>query len=661
MRDALATLPIPGRLLALLLLLLSALMAPHASNLSPSVLAFFYITAVWRMLAIHRPDWMPGRWTLMLLMVAALALVVFSTEISDGRLAGTALLVVMLGLKLLELRARRDIHVTVFLGYFLVLTQLLYDQSLALAIYLFVGVVALTVIQVGLNRVHVDLLRQARNTLAILGGALPLALVVFLLFPRLDAPLWAINTNSAVTGISGEMTLGDIGKLSQSNAVAFRATFFGAEPRPEQRYWRGPVLWQTDGRRWSGSARTALLQQPTTRRSAPLQYEVIMEPTGEYWMFGLDLVVDIPQGAQLNRNSALVGKQRIDKRLSYRAGSDPYQSPAMLGEYERELGLQLPQQLSARIRELAGRWQAEAAGEPAQIAQKALDFFRQQPFVYTLAPGQLGNDPVDQFLFDTQRGFCEHYASGFVTLMRAAGVPARIVIGYQGGEFNPRAGHWIVRQSDAHAWAEIWLAGSGWSRFDPTAAVAPERIERSINNSVAGEGAAIVYRGDGDGMFSDLLRNVEWIADAVDLGWHRWVIGFSAERQSNLLQMLGLGELRGLGLAIALLIGAALAAGLAYLVMRWRQPKIRDPLPRMWQRFVVKLRRAGITVHNWQGADTVCSLAMQRFPGASDQLVAINRLYVQLRYGRRRDPRQMQSLQQRIRALRLRARDAVAQ
>lgn len=660
MPDALATLPIPGRLLALLLLLLAALMAPHASNLSSSVLAFFYITAGWRMLAIRHPDWMPGRWTLMVLMIAALALVVLSTEVRDGRLAGTALLVVMLGLKLLEVRARRDIHVTVFLGYFLVMTQLLYDQSLPLAIYLFIGVLALTVIQVGLNRVHVDLVRQARNTLSMLAASLPLALVVFLLFPRLNAPLWAINASTSVTGISDEMTIGDIGKLSQSNAVAFRATFFGAEPLPEQRYWRGPVLWQTDGRRWSGSARTTLPQQAGSRQAAPLHYEVIMEPTGEYWMFGLDLVVDVPDGAQLNRNHALVAEQRINQRFSYRAGSDPAMRPAMLGSYERELGLQLPPQVSRRVRDLASKWRDDAGGDALAIAQQALDYFREQPFVYTLAPGQLGNDPVDEFLFDSQRGFCEHYATGFVTLMRAGGVPARVVIGYQGGEFNPHAGHWTVRQSDAHGWAEIWVAGRGWLRIDPTAAVSPERVERSINNNLTSEGAAIVYRDAGDGMLSGLLRNAVWIADAVDLGWHRWVIGFSAERQSSLLQKLGLGDLRGLGLALALLIGATLAAGLTWLMMRLRQPKLRDPLPRMWQRFVGKLRRAGISVHNWQGADTVCSMAMQRYPTASDQLVAINRLYVQLRYGRRRDPRQMQALRQRIRVLRLRPGDAVA-
>jgi hypothetical protein len=252
--------------------LLGLLMAPHAANLDAAILAFFYATALWRLWAIRQPRALPGRWMLLLLTVAALALVLFSSDLADGRTAGTALLVVMLGLKLLELRARRDIHVTVFLGYFLVLTQFLYDQSLWLAIYLFTGVVALTVIQVGLNRVRIDLRLQLRNTGFMLAGALPLASVLFLLFPRLDTPLWALNHASATTGISNDMTIGDIGRLSQSNEIAFRVRFLGTEPTAEQRYWRGPVLWQTDGRHWTAGGRTLRELSPRAAGTPPIRY-----------------------------------------------------------------------------------------------------------------------------------------------------------------------------------------------------------------------------------------------------------------------------------------------------------------------------------------------------------------------------------------------------
>ncbi|MDJ0741079.1 MAG: DUF3488 and transglutaminase-like domain-containing protein [Gammaproteobacteria bacterium] len=655
MRDAVAALPIPGRLLGALLLLLAGLMAPHAANLDPAILGFFYITALWRFTAIQHAHWMPRRWLLLIMMLGALALVVITTGLADGRVAGTALLVVMLGMKLLEVRARRDIHITVFLGYFLVMTQFLYDQSLWLAAYLFLGVVALTVIQVGLNRVHVDLRLQVRHTGSMLAAALPLATVMFLLFPRLDTPLWAIHSAAATTGISGDMTLGDIGKLTQSNEVAFRVRFDDAAPPPEQRYWRGPVLWQTDGRHWSAGMRPVPTARSAAHAPAPLRYEVTLEPTGEYWLFGLDLVVDAPDGAHLNRNAALIAQQRIHKRHSYRAGSDPARRPDGLSAAERRMALQLPSRVSARVRALAQRWQDAGSGDPRAVSNQALRHFREQPFVYTLAPGTLGADPVDEFLFDTRRGFCEHYATSYVTLMRIAGVPARVVLGYQGAERNPHAEHWVVRQSDAHAWAEIWVPGEGWVRVDPTAAVAPERIEQSIDTARSQAGDRVVFATAADGLLGGLWRNAAWIADAVDLGWYRWVVGFSALRQQNLLSQFGLSDLKGVALAIALVIASAMAVAVVYLVARLPKPVRRDPLQTLWQRFVDKLQRAGLRPRPWQGADTVCGEAIQRFPAAADQLVAISRLYVQLRYGRRRDARQMSALRQRIRVLRLRS------
>ena len=655
MRDALASLPVPGRLLAILLMLLAGLMAPHAANLDPLILTFFYATALWRLLVIRHPHWMPGRWLMFLLMIGALTLVLFTTGLHDGRLAGTALLVVMLGLKLLEIRARRDIHVTVFLGYFLVLTQFLYDQSLSLAAYLFAGVLALTVIQVGLNRVRVDLRLQLRHTAGMLAGALPLATVIFLLFPRLDTPLWAISSSSSFTGISDDMTLGDIGKLTQSNEVAFRVRFFDPPPPPQQRYWRGPVLWQTDGRHWSAAMPPVQTDVVGNGATAPLTYEVTLEPTGEYWLFGLDLVTQIPDATHINRNAALIAEQRINDRFTYRAGSDPNQRPRSLSPYERRMALQVPVDVSTRVAALAEQWRAGAeAGDPRSVSRQALRHFREQPFVYTLAPGTLGADPVDEFLFETRRGFCEHYATSYVTLMRLAGVPARVVLGYQGGERNPHADHWVVRQSDAHAWAEIWIPGEGWARVDPTAAVAPERIEYAIDPTRSQSADRVVFSTGADGLLGGLWRNAVWIADAVDIGWHHWIVGFSAKRQNSLLEKIGLGDLKGFALAIALIISGGAAIGIVYLVAKLPKPVRRDPLPALWQRFVVKLQRAGLHPEPWQGADTVCGLAIQRFPSAADQLVAISRLYVQLRYGQRRDPRQMQALRNRIRVLQLR-------
>ncbi|MGD1982597.1 MAG: DUF3488 and transglutaminase-like domain-containing protein [Chromatiaceae bacterium] len=656
MRDALAALPIPPQLLAALLLLLAALMLPHLSNLSPPALAFFYVAVAWRLVAIRRPRWLPGRWSLLLLMLVAIALVVLSTGLADGRLAGTALLVVMLGLKLLEVRARRDVHVTLFLGYFLVLTQFLYNQSLALAVYLFTGVLALIAIQVGLNRAQVVVRGQLRNTLLMIGAALPIALIVFLLFPRLQTPLWGISSASATTGISDDMTLGDIGKLSRSEAIAFRVEFPGDVPAPAQRYWRGPVLWETDGRRWSAGGRVPRPINPGRPHATPLDYEVTIEPTGEYWLFGLDVVTEIPTGSRLNSDYALVAEQRVNRRMTFRATSDPGYRIDRLSKRERRRGLQLPDRVSPRVAQLVEQWQAETdPAKPRQLIERGLAFFREQPFSYTLSPGLLGRDPVDEFLFETRRGFCEHYAGSFTLLMRLAGLPARVVVGYQGGERNPRSDHWVVRQSDAHAWSEVWLPDSGWIRIDPTSAVAPERIERGIDAGQSQGRPQVVFQLDDRGLWGSLVQEAGWLIDAVDLGWHRWVVGFTAERQQNLLDRFGLRDLRGLGLAAALVFGGAIAGLIAYLMSSLPAKNDIDPLAALWRRFRRKLRQAGIAAPGWHGPDTLCKAAIDAYPQHVGELTAITRLFVQLRYGRRGDPRQIAALKRRISALKLRA------
>ena len=656
MRDALASLPVPARLLSALLLLLGALVAPHAANLSPLLLAFFYTAILWRMIAVRRPEVMPRRWLLLLLTLTALVLVVATTNLGDGRTAGTALLVVMLGLKLLELRARRDLLITVFLGYFLVLTHFLYDQSLPLAAYLFTGVAALMSVQVGANRVSVEPRLQLRNTLGMLAGALPLALVVFLLFPRLHTPLWGIHAAGALTGMTDEMTLGSIGSMSRSGDTAFRVRFFGAAPDPAQRYWRGPVLWETDGRRWTAGQRGGSAAAPRADLPSTVDYEVTLEPTGNYWLFGLDLVTIPPTAGRLNSDYALVGNQPVNRRLTYRAGSDPDYRVRALSEQERRMGLQLPQHVSSRVRGLAEAWRASTdPGRPEQLVEKALRFFREQPFVYTLTPGVLLDDPIDQFLFETRRGFCEHYAGSFALLMRLAGVPSRVVIGYQGGEKNPHAEHWVVRQSDAHAWTEVWLPELGWWRVDPTAAVAPQRVEQAINRALSQESDRVVFLVDDPGLVGALWRNAAWFADAVDLGWHRWMVGFTAERQRSLLETIGLRDLKGLGLAVALTISSALAIALVYLVAQLPRGQTQDPLPALWQRLLHKLQRAGVRAPPWQGPDTICAVAAETFPQARDQLTAINRLYVQMRYGANANRAQIGALRKRINRLRLKA------
>ena len=656
MADALATRAIPRQLLITLLVVIVLVMVPHLANLSPAILGFFAIAVLWRLLALDKPGRLPRRGILMMLTIGAVVLVVSSSGLQDGRLAGTALLSAMLGLKLLELRSRRDVHVTIFLGYFLILTQFLYNQSLLLAAYLLFGVAILVSLQIGLNRVQTDLKLQLRGAFTMTGAALPVALVIFVLFPRLHAPLWGIDSERAITGISGEMTLGNIGELSRSNATAFRVSFLDQVPEPEQRYWRGPVLWQTDGKSWKRGLRPLRSPRTDQQGEAPINYEITLEPTGEYWLFGLDTVTQAPTNSHINNNYALVGTQRVNRRFSYSAGSDPDYRQLDLSPLERRHALQLPDQVSSRVHNLVATWQADSdPAEPIQIVQSALDYFNREPFVYTLTPGRLEGDPIDRFLFDTRRGFCEHYAGSFALLMRLAGIPSRVVIGYQGGEPNPHTEHWVIRQSDAHAWTEVWLPELGWWRVDPTAAVAPERIEQSIDSSLSQDGDQVVFKTNAHGLFRGLWREAVWLADAVDLGWHRWIVGFDFQRQSSLLEKIGMEKLYGFGLAIALLVGSALAVALVYLISKLPKPHRTDPLPRLWQQFRNKLQRAGLKAPSWQGPSDLCTDAITKFPSQADELAAINRLYVQLRYGRHSDSRQVGALRRRIKQLRLKS------
>ena len=367
-------------------------------------------------------------------------------------------------------------------------------------------------------------------------------------------------------------------------------------------------------------------------------------------------MTDKPDAALLNSNYSLVGTQRVNQRRTYRAVSDPTFRMQQLSERERDMALQLPAQVSPRISELVDTWRAASdPQQPLQVVQQALAYFREQPFVYTLAPGELRGDVVDQFLFETRRGFCEHYAGSFALMMRVANIPSRVVLGYQGGEKNPHADHWVVRQSDAHAWTEVWLPKLGWWRVDPTAAVAPERIEQSIDTALSQNSDQIVFSIDDPGMIGALWRNAAWLADAVDLGWHRWVVGFTADRQGSLLEMLGLADVKGLGLILTMVIGGALAITLVYIVAQLPRGRIQDPLPALWQTLLHKLQRAGVRAPPWQGPDTICAVAAEAFPQARDQLLAINRMYIQLRYGQSGNQRQVGALRRRITRLRLKS------
>ena len=630
-----------------LMLLLAA--APHLPRLPlPAALAWCLVVG-WRLyLGLHqRPA--PRRWTrLLLLLLASLALLAqFGTLL--GREAGSALLVLLLALKFLELHRPRDVTLLVFLAYFLLVVQLLFSQSLPMALYLLVTALVITTVWVefsdpGGGRPLSDSLRLAGSMLL---QAAPLMLILFLLFPRIPGPLWSLprDAHSGVTGLSNEMEPGRISALAQSDAVAFRVEFDGEIPPPAQRYWRGPVFELTDGRRWSAATERPDAAFSPRPLDPGLVHRVTLEAHGERSLLALDRPASVPPGARLQGDYQLLADRSLHERHRYQVSSHRRFEEAELEPARQVRSRHLPPRTSSRVRELAGQWRAESAG-PREIIERALRHFHEQPFVYTLNPPRLGRDPVDEFLFESRRGFCEHYAAAFTLLMRAAGLPARVVTGYLGGEFNPVDRYLVVRQSDAHAWAEVWLEGEGWRRVDPTAAVAPQRIERGIDPRPRREGEALGFRVAGRLAWLRLYR------DALDHRWNQWVLGYGPERQRDFLRGLGLPELAWPGLvrllAIALLLGMALLA----LLILYRPGPRPDPVRRLYAGFCRKLARQGVRRRPGEGPQAFAERAAERLPGQAQAIAAISRDYIRLRYRGDTDPDTLARLRSGVRALR---------
>ncbi|MDP1766769.1 MAG: DUF3488 and transglutaminase-like domain-containing protein, partial [Methylotenera sp.] len=530
-----------------LLISLSITFMLYAFNLNNWVPASFAVFAIWRYL-IKKNNWpYPNIWLRLPLTIAGGVAILATYGSLFGRDASVALLAVMIAMKLLETRTKRDFIVMVILSYFLTVNILLFTQAIWVCLAILLALFSLTacLISVSQQNIHPENHPQALRIQAKLAGklllqALPIMLVLFVLFPRIPGPIWGIpqDAYSGMTGLSDSMEPGNINQLSLSSKVAFRAEFKSSIPANNQLYWRGPVLWHQEGRRWTMTSNNINLPTETLETSGvATDYTITLEPHNRNWLLMLDLpkilsADALPAEAAIKHDMQVLSKQPIRTRVRYEGHSFlQYTLGAALSDYERTLALQLIDDENPKTRQLATKWMNEQKS-PVDIIQAALSMFRNQPFVYTLSPPLLGSEPVDDFLFNTKRGFCEHYASSFVYLMRAAGVPARIVTGYQGGEINPSGNYLIVRQSDAHAWAEVWLQDKGWTRVDPTSAVSPSRIESGIAAALPDSNLLpLLSRGD-----YPMLKKLTLNWDAVNNGWNQWVLGYDQEKQLALLK-----------------------------------------------------------------------------------------------------------------------------
>jgi len=641
--------PLAWRHVLCLLLSLAMVAVPHASHLPWWVIALVAMLIAWRAYLGYARLAMPSRWLLFLVAMAAASGVFIGYQTLFGREAGVALLVIMLGLKLLETRTLRDAMLLIFLGYFLVITNFLYSQTIATALYMLVCTLVITASMITLNyaRTEPPFRVQLRAAGVLLGQAVPLMLVLFLLFPRVPGPLWGLPRDAfaGVSGLSDTMTPGSLSSLTLSDAVAFRVRFESARPRQKDLYWRGPVMWDFDGRTWSSppffySARNI------EATGDPVSYEITIEPHNKRWLFALDLPARVPPRAVVSSDYLLHSVEPVNTRLRYEMTS--YLNAAfgqVENRYSMHRALQLPAGSNPRALEL-GRSLRRQHSDDGAIVNEMLSMFRNQKFHYTLEPPLLGEQPVDEFLFSTRSGFCEHYASAFAVVMRAAGIPTRIVTGYQGGEINQLGDYLIVRQSDAHAWTEVWFEDRGWVRIDPTSAVSPARVDRGISAAVPSTDLLpLMVRGDFETL-RQLRRTWDYMANA----WNQWVLGYTPERQRWLLSSVGIDNATWQKLvAILFVLSGIIIVMLTLLVLRQVRTQVRDPVKAAYLRFCDKLRRKGLPRDPAEGpADYARRLERLR-PDLVPVVTAITRLYVALRYGTTTGNARLEELQRQVR------------
>lgn len=567
---------------------------PHLPYLPIWITAASVGCALWRIVIEKRRMPVPPAWFRGALAVGGFVSVYMSYGTISGVGPGTALLAVMAALKLLEVRRRRDQFVLLFIAVFLNMAALLREQYVWSLPFLLLSLVVTMAAWLRMAAPSEQPLRQSVTGAArFIGYALPLAVAMWAFFPRIATPFWSvpIDTSSGVTGLSDTMSPGDITSLSQSDRVAFRVRFDAEPPPPRDRYWRAIVLHRFNGRTWSGSSPVPdhRFRERTEFLGDPIDYEITLEPTRTQRLMSLDLPESWDfERTHVSRANTLWRELPVDQRSVYRVRSYPrFRLDAELSDFGKSWYLGLPDGRNPEARALAQTMRASAESDRDYIGQ-VLRMFNVDSYHYTLQPPALGANPVDRFLFDTKRGFCEHYASAFAVLMRAAGIPARVVLGYQGGELNPLGDYLIVRQADAHAWTEVWLDGTGWQRVDPTAAVAPERIESGRSDAALdGSGAAW-----GLSAPSRLAYRLGMAWDALNARWNELILAYGPENQKRLMRWLGFENPDWQRLLFVLLgtVAALITLVHVLLVLRFRPPP-HDRARRLYERFV---RRTGI-------------------------------------------------------------------
>jgi transglutaminase-like putative cysteine protease len=601
------------------------------------------------LLALALKFWMEPRgyrlrFATLKLILAAAAL--FAISASYGSLKGiepgVSLLVVLMSLKILEAHTAREFQVMVLMGWVLCLCGFFLSQDFGIALCLLTAFALLFVALIQFHRGSSPgvFWPPLGTTFRLLVQAAPLVIFLFIVFPRINTGLRfefrAIR--SANSGFSDRLSPGSIAALANSSYIAFRAEFPGSKTRPPgAMYWRGVVMWHCDGLEWRAPSEMAISRSTKQSPSGnTIRQRITLAPHGARWMFALDRPFEIPPGAILARGDYLWSIQTIRKTRRYEVVSSPGDAGKELTQKERREALELPPSISPAVRELAQSWTAQNS-DPRAIVTNALQFFRTKGFRYSLLPGEYRKNDLDQFLFHRRVGFCEHYAASFATLMRLAGVPARVVVGYLGGEYNDLGHFFLVRQADAHAWCEVWLPEGGWTRVDPTSAVAPGRASLDLNSFLERRIASGQMEAGRSAFLAQLARsalftNVRLALQTLSYQWDTRLLAFDADVQEVFLDSIGLANRGPFVLIIEILI---VAVALLVIYFGWMQLRTRpgaDRVKALYERFCRKATRLGVRRDPWEGPSDFSRRAAELLPNESKRIRQISNTYIALRY-----------------------------
>ena len=639
-------LPIPKGAVTWLMFCLFITIAWHIPHTPVWVLAVVVLVGGFSYRRILQEKPLPSKTLRFVLTIASMVGVVITYNSFLGRDPGITTLILLSNLKLMELKSRRDFMFIVFMCYFLIFGNFLYDQSLIDLTFTVTAFIFITTAILRLNHPPdrpVKLAFLLKFSFRLFVFALPFTVTLFLLFPRTYGPFWNLprGGQKAESGFSSAFRLGQVAELAENNASAFQVEFPDNNmPAPKDLYFRGLILWFTDGNTWyRGMLPTRFNRSSRTSVEGILQ-RITVKPHFQRWLFALDRPVAFPRWCQISAGGIFTSVWRLEAPYRYSVISRIDAAYDFLPKVHRQWALQLPRKPNKRIMELARQWRKRASTD-AELIQIAEEFFKGSSFTYSLRPGLLDrDDPLSDFLFNVRKGFCEHYAAAFTFLMRCAGVPARLVAGYQGGEYNPVGKYLEVRQSDAHAWSEVWLEGSGWQRVDPTAWVSPERIEygmelsQQLSSDLSDEGRSEAIRmALRKSFFKRALKFLKNHWDNIRYKWDVWIISYDIFRQRNFLRSLGLGRVDRLSMFLAVLISIPILLFILSFLLK-RRTLSSDPLVRLYSLFCSKLGKAGLQRMRWEGPVHFSRRAVEKFPQKALEIQQVTHLFVHLRYGR---------------------------